>query len=525
MKGRAFESLRGQPFQNTLAVMFWCLALSLPIAAVSWAPDLPLPAVAKCARPWVSYDYQTAMDVDTDSFQLQGTRSQVSVGGQAQLGDTQVGVSGFLVRRFGELFYRDGETVLGVLQDESVRGVQLSLHAALMRGALSLTERHTGDRSKLFPSYDMMVGPSGCQVGFFVETDGAFHTIQGDFSGDTTVYAADIERRGEGLMAAWDLWGLQFGYRTGTLFLGSGVSAGMGNAVIDASGQQYRFFAQTTGDYVWRFETERASVSGGGDLLNEDQQPQVRLKFGGLTNTRMSLRVMWALSQNAPCGVSTRHKSPHLRSVNSGFSGSKSLPDTFCDSAMWNGLSRVHDTSKSPDPSVSPQWFVMVEDMGVRAENLVLQTTPLWEDASAIGRKHLANDQTDYRVQQLVGGWISQDGFSGSLTLGRLAFLGRYREYETPLFFTYYMGSYSADIEELDYVALRLRYLWQMGPDIAFFAEGRQFLPFRIVTATGSQSSEYEAETPDETDPLSEDPRLATRWSGFSLALGVTWLF
>ena len=43
---------------------------------------------------------------------------------------------------------------------------------------------------------------------------------------------------------------------------------------------------------------------------------------------------MMALSQNAPCGVSTRQKNPHLRSVNAGFSSSRSLPDTFCDSAM-----------------------------------------------------------------------------------------------------------------------------------------------------------------------------------------------
>jgi len=45
------------------------------------------------------------------------------------------------------------------------------------------------------------------------------------------------------------------------------------------------------------------------------------------------LATTMALSQNAPCGVSTRQKNPHLRSVNSGFSGSRSLPDTFCDSA------------------------------------------------------------------------------------------------------------------------------------------------------------------------------------------------
>ena len=40
-----------------------------------------------------------------------------------------------------------------------------------------------------------------------------------------------------------------------------------------------------------------------------------------------------ALSQNAPCGVSTRQKNPHLRSVNAGFSSARSLPDIFCDSA------------------------------------------------------------------------------------------------------------------------------------------------------------------------------------------------
>jgi hypothetical protein len=39
-----------------------------------------------------------------------------------------------------------------------------------------------------------------------------------------------------------------------------------------------------------------------------------------------------ALSQNAPCGVSTRQKNSHLRSVNAGFSSSRSLPDTFCNS-------------------------------------------------------------------------------------------------------------------------------------------------------------------------------------------------
>jgi len=40
------------------------------------------------------------------------------------------------------------------------------------------------------------------------------------------------------------------------------------------------------------------------------------------------------LLQNAPCGVSTRQENPHLRSVNSGFSDSKSLPDTFCNSPL-----------------------------------------------------------------------------------------------------------------------------------------------------------------------------------------------
>jgi len=45
-----------------------------------------------------------------------------------------------------------------------------------------------------------------------------------------------------------------------------------------------------------------------------------------------------ALSQNAPCCVSTRQKNPHLRSVNSGFFGSRSLPSTFCDSASMLGL-------------------------------------------------------------------------------------------------------------------------------------------------------------------------------------------
>ena len=42
------------------------------------------------------------------------------------------------------------------------------------------------------------------------------------------------------------------------------------------------------------------------------------------------------LLQNAPCGVSTRQKNPHLRSVNSGFFGSRSLPDTFCNSPKSN---------------------------------------------------------------------------------------------------------------------------------------------------------------------------------------------
>jgi NAD+ synthase (glutamine-hydrolysing) len=38
------------------------------------------------------------------------------------------------------------------------------------------------------------------------------------------------------------------------------------------------------------------------------------------------------LLQHASCGVSTRQKNPHLRSVNSGFFGSRSLPDTCCNS-------------------------------------------------------------------------------------------------------------------------------------------------------------------------------------------------
>ena len=41
---------------------------------------------------------------------------------------------------------------------------------------------------------------------------------------------------------------------------------------------------------------------------------------------------MVGLLQNAPCGVSTPQKKPHLRAVNSGFSGSKSLPDTVSNS-------------------------------------------------------------------------------------------------------------------------------------------------------------------------------------------------
>jgi len=72
------------------------------------------------------------------------------------------------------------------------------------------------------------------------------------------------------------------------------------------------------------------------------------------------------LSQNAPCGVSTRQENPHLHSVNSGFSERKRLrrfndgssldcrplPDTFCDSsdlpetdvfaALAAGISQAH---------------------------------------------------------------------------------------------------------------------------------------------------------------------------------------
>ena len=47
---------------------------------------------------------------------------------------------------------------------------------------------------------------------------------------------------------------------------------------------------------------------------------------------------MMGLSKNALCGVSTPQESPHLRAVNAGFSGSKSLPDLFCNSPMMRGL-------------------------------------------------------------------------------------------------------------------------------------------------------------------------------------------
>ena len=56
-----------------------------------------------------------------------------------------------------------------------------------------------------------------------------------------------------------------------------------------------------------------------------------------------------ALSQNAPGGVSTRQKNPHLRSVNSGFFGSRSLPDTFSESPVNNDATSPSATEKNAD--------------------------------------------------------------------------------------------------------------------------------------------------------------------------------
>jgi hypothetical protein len=56
-----------------------------------------------------------------------------------------------------------------------------------------------------------------------------------------------------------------------------------------------------------------------------------------------------ALSQNAPGGVSTRQKNPHLRAVNSGFFGSRSLPDTFFESAVNSDAYRPSATEKNAD--------------------------------------------------------------------------------------------------------------------------------------------------------------------------------
>jgi len=48
-------------------------------------------------------------------------------------------------------------------------------------------------------------------------------------------------------------------------------------------------------------------------------------------------------SENPPCCVSTRQKNPHLHSVNSGFFGSRSLPDTFSEGFVSGMTEKTYD--------------------------------------------------------------------------------------------------------------------------------------------------------------------------------------
>ena len=68
------------------------------------------------------------------------------------------------------------------------------------------------------------------------------------------------------------------------------------------------------------------------------------------------IQAILGLLQNAPCGVSTPQENPHLRRVSSGFPGSKSLPDTFCNSpgldvenAPFYKVRRITDLIPLPD--------------------------------------------------------------------------------------------------------------------------------------------------------------------------------
>jgi hypothetical protein len=452
----------------------WAIMVASPTWGISLLPEMthPHPISPKTYPFHVAYAYGQAIDIDTDALQLYGTKSQLSLGWQGIWENTKLGTLGWWGQHIGKIYYHDGDTDVSAQNAVTTKGIQMTLQHEWMEGQLLMKALESGNQTITLPTYDVVLG-SALKVGLFSESDAWVHNVDGHLSGTPLTYIVHTTSRQEGWMTKLALWDWQLGYRMGTASLTSPDHTDTGQLRLTGSGQHYRLFAQTGVAPVLRFETEQNTLSGQGQLLSTHQDLQASLNWALFTHRRTAFTLIWGTGQQN-------------------------------------------------------NWSITLEDLGIQLDNSTLQTTPLWEGdgASAIGRKHFTNEHTDYRLQQVTAGWAAEEGFSGSLTLGRLAFLGHYREYETPLFFTYYLGSYTADIEELDYLSLRLRHLWKVTPNTHFFVEGRQFLPFRIVKAVLPNTSENDGDT-DESDTQKSNTEDVSgfRWSGLMWTIGFQQFF
>jgi len=465
---------RGEAARKVVFIGLFLLCTTMP--GISWAafslvPQGPTIADESfVAMPfWVSYDYHTATDLDTDTGVISGQSSRMGMGWQGCVASVDISVRGFWARQFGKMTYHEGADFVEIRQNQISRGGHLDIGHDWGYVSLGLTETGSGGQSMGVPSYEALLRPlSWLGLGAFSGSELSYRSVHGQFDGgDPLSYDMNSNLRREGFLSELDLYGMIVRYRVGALALEDVSVKDAGYLDLVGTGGLQSFSLQTRGAQSWRLEVDRSELSGKGALYSEHGTTQVRLRWGS--------------------GVLTR---------------------------IYLGFVSEGDF----------RWQLGIEDNGIQVKDVLLQTVNDWEGGygDAVGRKHFSNDQTDYRIQQLSADWESDSGFSGGLTLGRMAFLGNYREYETPLFFTYYVGTYFADIEELDYLTLRLKQSWEVSASVRVFVEGRQFIPFRIVKS-GNASNPAAGSGEGGSQGSSDVSGL--RWSGFELGAGVSFYF
>jgi len=402
---------------------------------------------------------------------IEGQSSRMEMGWQGNVSSADIAMKGFWLRQFGRVVYRDGNDVVDIRQDQISRGGHVDIVHELGRMSLDLTHAGSGGQSVWVPSYEALLRPlPWLGLGAFSDSEMSYRSMQGQFDGgDALVYDVSTSLRREGFLSELDVYGMRVRYRVGTVVLEDVSDKSSGYLDLVGTGEMQSFSLETRGSQSWRLAVDRSDLSGNGTLYSDSGATQARLRWGSGVFTRFYL----------------------------GF------------------------VSKGP-----LTWHLGVEDTGIHVKDVLLQTVNDWDSGygDAVGRKHFVNEQTDYRIQQLSAGWESDSGFSGGLTLGRMAFLGNYREYETPLFFTYYLGTHFADIEELDYLTLRLKQSWDLSSSVRFFVEGRQFIPFRIVKSGEASSAAAGGDNGTSSSQGASDVT-GFRWSGFELEAGLSFYF